>query len=98
MVCACTGNTTKPVTCPSKLSPNLIIHFSILQLPAVASTSQVKPDSPLEEDSHVNEAEAAMEERREAKKPEESRLSAGGAHNTKEETQSAQQTSRQASP
>ena len=57
----------------------------------------MKPDSPLEEEPQLNEAEAAMEERREAKKPEESRLSAGGAHNTKEETQSAQQTSRQAS-
>ena len=63
----------------------------------VASTSQVKPDIPSEEDPQVNKAEAAMEERSEAAKK--SRLSGGAALTTKreKEAQSAQQTARQAS-
>ena len=63
-----------------------------LQLPVVASTSQIKPDLPLEEDAKVYKAEPAME----VSKPEESRLSGGGAVNTKKERviPSAQQDNR----
>ena len=86
----------RPVSCDKK-SRNWICMsrmICILQLPVVASTSQIKPDLPLEEDSKVFKAEAAMEEKKKAAKPEESRLS--GDTNTKRArvTQSAQQTTR----
>ena len=66
----------------------------------VASTSQVKPEIPVEEDSQVSKAEAAMEEEKK-ETARESRLSGGDALNTKKEketekeTQSAQRITRQ---
>ena len=90
----------RPVSCDKKSRNRICMNRIIctLQLPVVASTSQIKPDLPLEEDSKVYKAEAAMEEKREASKPVESRLSGEGAVNTKKArvTQSAQQTTRHA--
>ena len=92
----------RPVSCDKKSRNRICMNQIIctLQLPVVASTSQIKPDLPLEEDDKVYKADSAMEEKKEAAKPEESRLSGGGAVNTKKErvSQSSQQTTRHVSP